>query len=85
MARVEDLQGIQGTFEGRVRAHPQGFRMRAVADGTLTYTREDVGETTIEVKGVSVRRVPGDIRRFVRAERGPKGKRDKIIGLVDKD
>jgi len=81
--KVEDLSGIHGTFEGKVKAHPDPkLRMRALADGTLTYERE-TGETTIEVQDLSVRRVQGDHRRFVRATRGPKGNRDKIIGLVD--
>lgn len=85
MSKVEDLWGIHGKFEGKVRSHPLGFRMRAVADGALTYERKDVGEVTINVSGLSVRRIPGDGRRFVRAMRGPKGSRDKIIGLVDTD
>jgi len=84
MTKVEDLLGIHGTFEGKVRPHPDAkLRMRAVADGTLTYEREEEGEVTIDVQQLSVKRVSGDIRRFVRAKRGPKGNRDKIIGLVD--
>jgi hypothetical protein len=86
MTRVEDLAGIHGTFEGEVKPHPQGFQTRAVADGTLTYERKELGEeVAVDVQGVSVRRVPGDSRRFVRITRGPKGDRDKIIGLVDTD
>jgi len=86
MTRVEDLAGIHGTFEGEVKPHPRGFQMRAVADGTLTYQRDkEVGKVTINVQGLSVRTVPGDYRRFVRITRGPKGDRDKIIGLVDTD
>lgn len=84
MVKVDDLLGIRGTFRGEVKAHPQGFRRRAVVDGTITYEREGEGEVVINVRGLSVRRVPDDNRRFVRAERGPKGNRDKIIGLIDK-
>ena len=84
MTKVEDLSGIHGTFEGKVKSHPDAkLRMRAVADGTLTYEREGEGEVAINVHNLRVRRVPGDIRRFVRAQRGSKGNRDKIIGLVD--
>jgi hypothetical protein len=85
MTKVENLSGIHGAFNGKVRAHPLGIRTRAVADGTLTYRKDEKGEVIIDVQGLSIRRIPGDTRRFVRATRGPKGNRDKIIGLVDKD
>jgi len=93
MVKVEDLQGIHGDFEGMVKRHPDPkLTMRGVADGALTYERNVDGEgqeVTIKVQGVSVRRLHGpdvhDIRRYIRVKRGPKGNRDKIIGLVDKD
>lgn len=86
MKRVEDLPGVFGTFTGSVHRHPLGLKMRAVAVGSLTYVRPDTGEeVTVEVCGVSVRRLGGsyDTRRYIRIERGPKGNRDKIVALVD--
>ena len=90
MTKVEDLQGIHGRFDGDLKHHPDSkFKMRRVADGHVTYYKTVEGEVTIPVKGVSVRRLHGpdvsDFRRYVRVERGPKGNRDKIIGLIDQD
>lgn len=94
MTKVEDLQGIQGNFEGTLRKHPNSqLKRRALADGILTYSRtigtdeREEEEVTISVAGVKVRRLNGsdDFRRYIRVERGPKNNRDTIIGLIDKD
>ena len=91
MFKIEDLQGIQGSFVGQVRPHPSPeLGMRALAFGEMKYVKVTEGEekvVTVPVKGVIVRRLNRpdsvDFRRFVRLHIGPKGNRDKIIGLID--
>ena len=87
MTRVDDLRGIHGVFNGSIRVHPdERFPRRSLAYGVVQVCC-DKDERIVPVDGVSVRRLEGsdDLRRYVRLERGPKGNRDKIIGLIDID
>jgi len=91
MIKVEDLQGIHGTFEGSLRQHPNPkLELRFLADGEIVYERRVDGEareTIIPVRSIRVRRLSGpgieDLRRYVRVRKGPKEDRDKIIALID--
>ena len=88
--KIEDLQGIIGSFSGEIRHHSPRRNRRSLAVGQLTYPRTVGKETivvTIPVKGVLVRRLSGsdDLRRYVRVTRGSGENKDKIIGLIDRE